>query len=104
MRSSIENLQEWYLSQCDQNWEHMYGIKIETLDNPGWALFIDLRDTELNGVEFSGYSYGLEDEAETSNDNWLICRIEKGKFTGFGGPQKLEEMINIFLSWAESSS
>ena len=104
MSRNLEKLQEWYLSQCDQNWEHEYGIKINTLDNPGWALFIDLSDTELDGLDFSDYSYGLGHEAETSGDNWIICKVEKQKFTGFGGPQKLEEMIDIFLSWVKSNS
>lgn len=26
-------LQMWYVAQCDDEWEHAYGIKIETLDN-----------------------------------------------------------------------
>lgn len=33
----FEWLQKWYKSQCDGDWEHEYGIKIETVDNPGWS-------------------------------------------------------------------
>ncbi len=43
----INWLENWYSSQCDGSWEHFYGIKIETLDNPGWAVEIDLCETEL---------------------------------------------------------
>ena len=43
----LEWLQDWYLKQCDGGWEHEYGIKIETLDNPGWKVIIDLAYTEL---------------------------------------------------------
>lgn len=33
-------LQEWYIQNCDGDWEHCYGIKIGTLDNPGWSIDI----------------------------------------------------------------
>jgi hypothetical protein len=32
----LNELQVWYGAQCNGSWEHTYGIKIETLDNPGW--------------------------------------------------------------------
>ena len=32
----FQRLQKWYKSQCNGDWEHSFGIKIETLDNPGW--------------------------------------------------------------------
>lgn len=40
-------LQDWYIQNCDGDWEHCYGIKIETLDNPGWCIDIDLIGTNL---------------------------------------------------------
>lgn len=27
-------LENWYSSNCDGDWEHLYGITIRTLDNP----------------------------------------------------------------------
>ena len=41
----IDWLQSWYEKQCNSDWEHNYGIKIETLDNPGWSITVDLVDT-----------------------------------------------------------
>jgi hypothetical protein len=38
-------LQGWYAAQCDGDWEHERGVKIETLDNPEWAIRIDLEGT-----------------------------------------------------------
>jgi hypothetical protein len=38
-------LEEWFVARCNGNWEHGSGISIETLDNPGWRVKIDLRDT-----------------------------------------------------------
>ena len=43
--SNIEWLQQWYQKNCDGEWEHLYGIEIETLDNPGWHVKIDLEET-----------------------------------------------------------
>lgn len=37
----------WYVRECDDDWEHSYGVKIDTLDNPGWTIAIDLRETSL---------------------------------------------------------
>ncbi|WP_203237204.1 Imm53 family immunity protein [Streptomyces gilvosporeus] len=34
----LSSLTAWYTSQCDGGWEHEYGIRIETLDNPGWSV------------------------------------------------------------------
>ncbi|BFV59917.1 hypothetical protein KCMC57_up50210 [Kitasatospora sp. CMC57] len=43
-------LTAWYTAQCDGDWEHEYGIRIETLDNPGWSVEVDLEGTGLDGV------------------------------------------------------
>ncbi|MFT5930929.1 MAG: hypothetical protein ACI93G_000001, partial [Hyphomonas sp.] len=37
----------WYQSQCDGDWEHSFGLKIESLDNPGWSVHVDLEGTSL---------------------------------------------------------
>ena len=52
MDDPLKALMEWYAAQCDGSWEHDYGIKIDTLDNPGWYLEIDLTDTPLQDVPF----------------------------------------------------
>ncbi len=44
-------LSQWYLSQCDSDWEHSLGVKIDTLDNSGWTLK-NLTDTPLQGLPF----------------------------------------------------
>ena len=102
--SALRELQEWYLSQCNEDWEHTYGVSIDTLDNPGWSLEVELTDTDLDGVEFEERSYGLGEEARTSGENWLVCRVKDGKFLGYGGPRKLEEIINVFLTWAKQNA
>jgi hypothetical protein len=99
--SRIHELQEWYLSQCNGDWEHEFGVKINTLDNPGWTIEIDLEGTGIEERPFAERAYGVGDDAGQSGDEWLHCMIDEGKFKGAGGPRKLEEIIEIFLGWAK---
>ena len=46
---SINQLMNWYASNCDDDWEHIFGIKIQTIDNPGWSFKADIVDTEVEG-------------------------------------------------------
>ncbi len=36
--AALSRLQRWYSAQCDGDWEHGLGVRIETLDNPGWMV------------------------------------------------------------------
>jgi hypothetical protein len=91
----LEKLEEWYGTQCDDEWEHSYGVKIETIDNPGWQIDIDLEGTSLSGKQF--------DEVKLERDyvDWVDCRVIDNCFEGRGGPKNLKEIILLFLSWAE---
>ncbi|NJK29772.1 MAG: rhodanese-related sulfurtransferase [Acaryochloris sp. RU_4_1] len=100
--SALKDLQHWYLSQCNGDWEHTYGVSIETLDNPGWSCIIDLSETILENVKFQKYSYGVEEQTHSSGDEWLVCKVKDKKFMGYGGSQKLEEIIEVFLKWEKS--
>jgi len=91
---TLQELQQWYRSHCNGDWEHGYGVKIATLDNPGWVVTIELTDTELAGCSFTEVQR-LEPETD-----WIHCRVKDGKFEGHGGPFMLEEILKIFLAWA----
>ena len=47
----INWLQNWYTDQCNGEWEHEYGVNIQTSDNPGWIIDIDLAFTPLENIE-----------------------------------------------------
>jgi len=89
----IAQLDDWFLSNCDGDWEHTYGVKIETASNPGWVVTIDLTDTELEGVEFANVAIRRDDQ------DWLFCKVENNVFTGTGGPHSLNELLERFLAW-----
>ena len=94
--NTIQRLQKWYASQCDGDWEHGYGVSIETLDNPGWRLRINLIGTTLEMKPFEEIS-NFNSETE-----WVRCWIENGEFNGVGDPHRLQEIIDLFLNWIES--
>ena len=97
----IENLtwlQNWYKSQCDGEWEHEYGVKIQTTDNPGWAIKIDLRYTELEKIEIE---YQLVEISET---DWFGYSVKNNVFDGGGDSEKLEKIISIFRDLVESKA
>ena len=91
----IDALQRWYSEQTDGWWEHSNGITIETLDNPGWSMRIDLEGTSLAGASFERVT---DDE---SDQDWIRCWVEHGTFRGVGGPQNLCDIVRVFLQWAE---
>ena len=92
----LEWLEKWYYSMCDGSWEHYYGVKIGTLDNPGWMVLIDIIDTPLEEKVFNKIS------RYTDDDDWIHCQIKEGKFDGGGDPTKLIEILTVFKDWVES--
>lgn len=94
--NALLQLQDWYFANCDEDWEHGQGVRMESLDNPGWTLSINLVDTVLEGVPFDIYEYGLDRD----DHDWVHCKVKDKKFMAAGGPKKLEEMIEIFLAWS----
>jgi hypothetical protein len=85
-------LQEWFAAQCDGDWEHGAGVRIESLDNPGWLVTIDL-----------GRSAALEEDtvlvrARRSEHDWVDAEVRGGAFVGAGGPGNLTEILRVFLA------
>ncbi|MFT7724523.1 MAG: immunity 53 family protein [Roseateles sp.] len=94
--SELQRLQDWYRAQCNEDWEHSFGVKIDTLDNPGWMVKIDLVETDLEGKAFEPQSHGNSD----TDTDWIVCKLESGQFVGYGGANNLAELLRTFLNWA----
>lgn len=94
----LQRLQHWYRMQCNKDWEHTFGITIETLDNPGWHISIDLIETELEHRPFASINRGHSEDDE----DWIICKREESRFVASGGAGNLTELLDIFLSWADA--
>ncbi|MBK6607408.1 MAG: immunity 53 family protein [Leptospiraceae bacterium] len=88
--NNTEWLSSWYQKECNGDWEHTYGISIQTLDNPGWSVQIDLHDTSLENLEI------LPDAKQISDSDWYVIKIKDKKFIAVGDSTKLDFLIGKF--------
>jgi hypothetical protein len=96
MENAIALLEKWYLERCNGEWEHHWGISIETLDNPGWRMRIDLRETRAENKVLE------KTRIERNESDWVIYWAIEHRFEAACGPLNLSEAIHIFLNWFES--
>jgi len=97
MDSDLVFIQNWYRAQCNGTWEHGYGVKINTLDNPGWAVRINLKDTPLEKVPMEKV---LRDNG---SDDWLYLEKKDAEFIASGDPDKLAAILSAFREWSTSA-
>jgi hypothetical protein len=96
VETPISLLEKWYLQRCNGDWEHSWGVEIETLDNPGWHLRINLSETRAENrvLERTRIDRGEKD--------WMMYWVEKKVFHAACGPLNLTEAIKFFVDWFES--
>lgn len=94
----LGRLERWYAAQCNGDWEHTYGITIETLDNPGWTFKVELRDTYLSGRTFEE----IRELQSRDHREFFRCSVKDDVFAGACPPNRLRELIATFLHWAET--
>lgn len=94
----IRWLEDWLLKNSNDDWEHCNGIKIETVDNPGWYVEFDVRDTSYESYVFNRI------ENKRGKNDWVICFMDNGTIKASGGPQNLNEILEIIKLWIEENS
>lgn len=62
-------IQKWYFEQCNGDWEHGYGIRIDTIDNPGWSVMISIEDTDVRHKPFE------RADIERTNTDWIFVKL-----------------------------
>jgi hypothetical protein len=92
--NALARLQEWARAHCNGKWEGDVGVRIATLEFPGWGLTVALQGTELEGKAQSAQRF------ERTKDDWYFYVAGKNQFEAAGGMNNLEEMIETFLTWA----
>jgi hypothetical protein len=98
--STLARLQAWYTHQCNGEWEHASGISIQSCDNPGWWVKIDLAGTPLEAATFTEIAEGVDAGRFALGPVWLSCHSEEGVWHGAGDETRLEQILEIFLAWA----
>lgn len=68
-----------------------FGIKIDTLDNPGWSVSIDLIETIYEKKLFK------EIDIQKSPDKWMQCSLKNDVFYGARGPKNLIGILKTFF-------
>ncbi|WP_157758563.1 immunity 53 family protein [Cystobacter fuscus] len=106
--SDMEWLEQWYEAQCREEWAHHQGVNIQSLDNPGWLLKVDLRGTNLEGRMADALVQRTREPPSETNgnqggDDWMECSIKEGCFIGAGDPRKLRAILNCFRVWARAT-
>jgi hypothetical protein len=96
MNDTLGRLQAWYGSHCNGSWEHTHGVRIDTVDNPGWSVKIDLQGTPLLARDLRPVVI------DRSDGDWVRCDVANGIFQGWGGTTNLTEILDIFLRWADA--
>jgi hypothetical protein len=96
MSGELDWLVGWYTKECRSDDKKSVGILIETFDNPGWGLTVDLENTTLNQKAFN------EIDIKRTENDWIQCGIKDNKFDGAGGPLNLIDVLTIFREWVEN--
>lgn len=96
----LNELQDWYAAQCDGEWEHRYGVSIESLDNPGWLLKVELTGTALAARRFEAIRTGVGEGDHPVSRRWMVCEVKDQVWVGAGDESKLKELLRVFLDWA----
>lgn len=86
----LTRIQNWYQTNCNDEWEHRYGFSISTLDNPGWSVKIDLTETPLEHLQF-------EKSIDAGRFDWMNITTKDKVFKAYCDPTKLTEVLRIFL-------
>lgn len=87
-------LEKWFYDQCNGDWEHEEGITIESLDNPGWMLKINIDYTDLENNALDRIKF------ERSDEDWIHYWIEDKIFHAACGPLNLSEALSVFRDLA----
>jgi hypothetical protein len=95
--SAISEIERWYANQCDGHWEHSHGVKIDTLDNPGWRVHIDLQGTRRQEAKLETI------KIKRADDDWVQYWVDKMQFNIACGPKNLSEAVGIFLCWFDGT-
>ena len=91
MNDLIEVLQRWYISQCDGDWEHAYGISIAAIHSSEWRVLINgIFDKKPISIEY-----------KRAKVDWIHVKATESEFDGHGGIGNLREILILAFDWLQ---
>ncbi|CAK14579.1 Imm53 family immunity protein [Pseudomonas entomophila] len=93
MNDLIEALQDWYARQCNDTWEHSFGVEISNIDNPGWKI-------KITGASKRSILNTRIDRNET---DWININADDTSFNAYGGPPNLQELLEAAVNWVHTA-
>lgn len=90
-----EFVRRWYAEQCNGDWEHEFGIRIATLDNPGWTFTVDLAETDLEGRVLE------QGTLEPGEGRWIWSRSDGRTYESSCDPLSVNDAFRRFRAFAE---
>lgn len=94
INNELDWFQNWYGQCCKIQDEAKCSITIDTIDNPGWFVTIDIADFSLAAKPL------LKVNREYSEHEWIQCWVKDAVFYGVGGPGNLPSVLSTFRLWA----
>jgi hypothetical protein len=92
------NYLSWYESNCDGYWEHSYGINIQSTDDPGFSITIDLKETECEGAPSRIIEHDfLKRYEENPVKRWYKIEVEQDKFVAYSSIASFDEVFRVFF-------
>jgi Immunity protein 53 len=92
----FRDITAWYQRHCNGCWEHQQGVRLETLDNPGWLLTLDLIHTDLQGRTMPEVREGIAPEDHPVSPRWIHCSVTDNQFRGACDPTQVARLFQIF--------
>jgi hypothetical protein len=78
--TALHVIERWFKGHCDDLWEHSFGMKLETTDNPGWLATIDVPITKEMSSDLSillGKIWKAEILADENRTRIFSAKIEQ---------------------------
>ncbi|WP_367435144.1 immunity 53 family protein [Streptomyces celluloflavus] len=94
----LDWLQNWYASHCDGDWEHEGDVAIETLDNPGWTVEINLEEMDLANRVYP------RQQVTRGEHDWVTAWTSEKTFHVACGPGNLTDALTLVRAWASEGA
>ncbi|OIJ09690.1 hypothetical protein BKP35_16165 [Anaerobacillus arseniciselenatis] len=99
LHKKISWIQAWHHEQRKE--KQNGGVFLETTDSLMWKVKIIIENTEVENKPLNSI------KLDRNKNNWIQCSVGYDEevnslcFFGVDGPENLEEIIDIFISWVD---